>query len=79
MSQTFTAHLFGRSKRGDREEIRIKMMDVSMKQVLVHSSISGIGSGYPPRPANAISVEWIGPDPGVAAMDGDTWDEPQVT
>lgn len=53
-------------------------LDSVMKAVLVHSSINAIGSGYPSRPENVISAEWIGPEPGEDSENGDTWDEPVV-
>jgi hypothetical protein len=40
----------------------------ALKAVALHD-----GSTYPTRPLGFVSVEWVGPDPGELAEDGDTW------
>ena len=48
--------------------------DTGIATVKAVAKYNTTNSTYPTRPSGFGSVEWIGPvDPGVIAVDGDTW------
>lgn len=84
MSNEVRAHIFGRSRRGDREEVKMKLYNVDGTEFVPGSTVTGLtlhGQGAPSASIGQDNDWYIDLDTGVTygPKAADTWPPPLIT